>query len=184
MKRLVCPYHQWTYNLDGGLIRTRHMDGAIDKTLFGLKSVHCESVAGYIFVCVAPAAPSFEPFRAQAERYLSPHNIANAKIAFESTIVENGNWKLVWENNRECYHCAANHPELCRTFPEKPTISGIDSVADDLEINAHWDSMRGGWAAQRLRALRIRGSSAAPEFRFSAKRSASPCPGARPSLAR
>ena len=139
VKRLVCPYHQWTYNLDGGLIRTRHMEGAIDKTLFGLKSVHCESIAGYIFVCVAPVAPSFEPFRAQAERYLSPHKIANAKIAFESTIVENGNWKLVWENNRECYHCAANHPELCRTFPEKPTISGIDSVADDLEINAHWD---------------------------------------------
>ncbi len=139
VKRLVCPYHQWTYNLDGGLIRTRHMDGAIDKTQFGLKSVHCESVSGYIFVCVAPVAPSFEPFRAQAERYLSPHKIADAKIAFESTIVENGNWKLVWENNRECYHCAANHPELCRSYPEKPTISGIESVADDLEIKAHWD---------------------------------------------
>ena len=139
VKRFVCPYHQWTYNLDGGLIRTRHMDGAIDKTQFGLKPVHCESIGGYIFVCVAPVAPSFEPFRAQAERYLLPHRIAAAKIAFESTIVENGNWKLVWENNRECYHCAANHPELCRTFPEKPTITGVGGVNDDLEINAHWN---------------------------------------------
>jgi len=136
VKRLVCPYHQWTYDLSGGLIRTRHMDAAIDKTQFGLKTVHCESVSGYIFVCVAPVAPSFEPFRAQATRYLSPHRIADAKVAFESTIVENGNWKLVWENNRECYHCAANHPELCRTFPEKPTVSGVDGVTDDIEIHA------------------------------------------------
>ena len=44
VKRLVCPYHQWTYDLAGGLIRTRHMDAAVDKTQFGLKSVHCESV--------------------------------------------------------------------------------------------------------------------------------------------
>ena len=138
-KRLVCPYHQWTYDLDGSLIRTRQMDGPIDKTQLGLKSVHCESVCGYIFVCVAPVAPSFEPFRAQATGYLSPHKIAEAKIAFESTIVENGNWKLVWENNRECYHCAANHPELCRTFPQKPTISGIDGAFDDEEMKAHWD---------------------------------------------
>ena len=53
--------------------------------------------------------------------------------------MENGNWKLVWENNRECYHCAGNHPELCRTFPEKPTISGVDGVVTDQEIKAHWD---------------------------------------------
>jgi Rieske 2Fe-2S family protein len=139
VKRLVCPYHQWTYGLDGALIRTRHMDAATDKTQFGLNPAHCESVGGYIFVCVAPVASSFEPFRAQANRYLSPHKIPDAKIAFESTIVENGNWKLVWENNRECYHCAGNHPELCRTFPEKPTISGIDGVIFDQEIKAHWD---------------------------------------------
>jgi Rieske 2Fe-2S family protein len=139
VKRLVCPYHQWTYDLSGELIRTRHMDAAIDKTQSGLKSAHCESVGGYVFVCVAPVAPSFEPFRAQVEKYLSPHKIADAKVAFESTIVENGNWKLVWENNRECYHCAANHPELCRTLPEKPTITGVGGVDEDLEINAHWD---------------------------------------------
>jgi Rieske 2Fe-2S family protein len=138
VKRLVCPYHQWTYDLSGELIRTRHMDAAIDKAESGLKSAHCESVGGYIFVCVAPVAPSFDPFRAQVEKYLSPHKIADAKVAFESTIVENGNWKLVWENNRECYHCAANHPELCRTFPEKPTITGVGGVDEDLEINAHW----------------------------------------------
>jgi glycine betaine catabolism A len=138
-KRLVCPYHQWTYDLDGSLIRARKMDSGLDKTKLGLKPVHCENVGGYIFVCVAPVAPSFEPFRAQVESYLAPHKLSDAKIAFESTIVENGNWKLVWENNRECFHCAANHPELCRTFPQTPTVSGIEGAMSNPELKAHWD---------------------------------------------
>jgi Rieske 2Fe-2S family protein len=115
------------------------MDTKIDKTQSGLKPAHCESAGGYIFVCVAPVAPSFAPFQVQAGRYLSPHKLVDAKVAFESTIVENGNWKLVWENNRECYHCAANHPELLRTFPERPTLSGVDDGVEDQEIKAHWD---------------------------------------------
>jgi hypothetical protein len=73
-------------------------------------------------------------FRADAgdDRALSRAAPAGrAKIAFESTIVEKGNWKLVWENNRECYHCAANHPELCKTFPEAPTVTGVDGADSD-----------------------------------------------------
>jgi Rieske 2Fe-2S family protein len=138
-KRLVCPYHQWTYDLDGSLTRARHQEGRIDKAQYGLKPIRCESSGGYIFVCVAPVAPAFEPFRAQLERYAAPHRLADARVAFENTIVENGNWKLVWENNRECYHCAANHPELLRSFPERPTVSGLGDVIGDREILAHWD---------------------------------------------
>src|SRR5690606_640571 len=56
----------------------------------------------------------------------------------ESSIIENGNWKLVWENNRECYHCRGNHPELCRTFPETPTITGVRGAEQNPDIVAHW----------------------------------------------
>ena len=138
-KRLICPYHQWTYDLDGTLIRARHQEGRIDKGQFGLKPVRCERAGGYIFVCVAAAAPSFEPFRVQLEHYAAPHRLADARIAFESTIIENGNWKLVWENNRECYHCAANHPELIRTFPDRPTVSGLGDVIGDPAMTSHWE---------------------------------------------
>ena len=44
--------------------------------------------------------------------YIAPHNVRDTKVAFQSDIIEPGNWKLTMENNRECYHCAANHPEL------------------------------------------------------------------------
>ena len=135
--RLVCPYHQWSYGLDGQLLRGRRMGEGFDPAPYALKPVHARTVGGLIFVCVAEEAPDFEPFRAAAEPYLAVHRLAEAKVAFEETIVERGNWKLVWENNRECYHCASNHPELCRTFPETPTITGIDGLSDPTVLG-HW----------------------------------------------
>jgi Rieske 2Fe-2S family protein len=109
-----------------------------DKSQHGLKPVHCQTVAGYIFICLADEAPDFFHFRATAEPYLARHRLGETKVAFESAIVEKGNWKLVWENNRECYHCAANHPELCRTYPEAPSVSGVQGAKDDPVIAEHW----------------------------------------------
>ena len=115
--RLVCPYHQWTYELDGRLISARRMADDFDRGEHGLVPIHVETVAGTIYACLAEAPPNFEPFRAGLTPLLAPHDLANAKIAHESTLVERGNWKLVMENGRECYHCDAKHPELSFTFP-------------------------------------------------------------------
>ena len=136
--RLVCPYHQWTYQLDGRLFAARDMGTSFDRAQYGLKPVHCTSVGGYIWVCVAKVAPDFEPIRKHIEPYFLPHRMQETKVAFESTIIERANWKLVWENNRECYHCAANHPELCRTYPEDPAVTGVDAGNDNPRIAAKW----------------------------------------------
>jgi glycine betaine catabolism A len=136
--RLVCPYHQWSYDLDGRLLFARQVGENFDKSAYGLKSVACESVAGYLFVCLARTPPDFAPFRKIMEPYFTPHRLTEAKLAYESTIVERGNWKLVWENNRECYHCAVNHPELCKSFPEAPSATGIQSADEDPEMQEHW----------------------------------------------
>ena len=133
--KLVCPYHQWTYELDGRLFAARQMGSQFDRSQFNLRRIHCETVAGYIFICVAPEPPDFNAIRRQIEPYVLPHRLTEARVAFESTIVENGNWKLVWENNRECYHCARNHPELSRTYPDRPTIT---STAADPVVLEHW----------------------------------------------
>jgi glycine betaine catabolism A len=131
--KLVCPYHQWTYHL-----ATRQMGPEFDRSQLGLKPLHCETVAGYIFVCLAPEPPDFGPTRRHLEPYLLPHRLSEARVAFESTIIEEGNWKLVWENNRECYHCAANHPELARTFPDTPTVTSVAGAEEDPQITEHW----------------------------------------------
>ena len=136
--RFVCPYHNWSYELDGRLLFARDMGPDFDRKQFGLKAVHCESAAGYIWICLAEQAPDFAAFRARAEPYLAPHDLTLAKVAVHTTIVEEGNWKLVWENNRECYHCLPNHPELCRTYPEAPTITGVENVIKDPAIFEHW----------------------------------------------
>ncbi len=137
--RLVCPYHQWSYGLDGRLIRGRNMGEGFDPGPYRLGRLHARSVGGLIFVCFAEEAPDFEPFRARVEPYLAPHRLGEAKVAHEETVVERGDWKLVWENNRECYHCAANHPELCRTFPEAAATVGAERAAQHPEIAALWD---------------------------------------------
>ncbi len=149
--KLVCPYHQWTYNLDGSLAFARQMGEDFCKDDFGMKPVACQSVAGYIFICLADEPADFAPFRTLMEPYFAPHNLADAKVAHETTIVEKGNWKLVWENNRECYHCAANHPELCKTFPEAPVVTGVQAADSDPEMLAHWAHCEAAGLPSRFR---------------------------------
>jgi Rieske 2Fe-2S family protein len=110
---LVCPYHQWTYNLRGELIHSAHMGEDFELCQYSLKRVHLESLAGLLFICLSPEpAPGFAAMRQALEPYIAPHDIANCKVAFQCDLIEAGNWKLTMENNRECNHCAANHPEL------------------------------------------------------------------------
>jgi Rieske 2Fe-2S family protein len=116
---IICPYHQWSYDLDGRLANAPRMPAAFHRAQHGLRPVHVETVAGSIYVCLAADPPAFEAFRAQLAPLLAPHDLANAKLAFESTLVERANWKLVMENARECYHCVVRHPELSVTFPVK-----------------------------------------------------------------
>jgi phenylpropionate dioxygenase-like ring-hydroxylating dioxygenase large terminal subunit len=131
-RRLVCPYHQWSYELDGQLARTRAMATSFDASQHGLKPAHVADVGGHVFISVAETPPDIAPFRQMVQPYLAPLDMANTKVAFESRVVEDGNWKLVMENNRECYHCAVSHPELCRTFPETTAHSG-HGPSEDLK---------------------------------------------------
>jgi len=110
---IVCRYHGWTYNEDGDLILAEHMGSDFDKSCNGLKSVHVRSIAGLIFICLAKEAPAdIDEMAKVMEPYLAPHDLANCKVAHVSELIEEGNWKLTMENNRECYHCEGNHPQL------------------------------------------------------------------------
>ena len=110
---LVCRYHSWTYDLTGDLVHADHMGPDFKKGCHGLKPVHIRSLAGLLFICLADEPPAdFDEMSARLTPYIAPHAIENTKVAFQKDIIEPGNWKLTMENNRECYHCGANHPEL------------------------------------------------------------------------
>jgi len=149
--KLVCPYHQWTYELDGRLLWARDMGADFDPTAHGLAPVHCRTLAGLVYICLADTPPDFDRFAELAAPYLEPHDLDNAKIAHASSIVENGNWKLVWENNRECYHCSGNHPSLCRSFPEDPTVTGIEDGATPAHLLSHFERMEAAGLRSRFR---------------------------------
>lgn len=152
VKRFVCPYHQWTYDPDGRLLRARAMEQPdFDTSLYTLKAAHAESVGGYIFVSVAETPPDFTALREMVTPYFAPFDVANAKVAFESTIVEEGNWKLVLENNRECYHCAGSHPELCRTFPEAPSFMRTTTNQGEGIIEQFWKAREAEGIPSRFR---------------------------------
>lgn len=134
----VCLYHQWTYDLSGKLIFAKDMGEHFNSEQHDLLPVHCESLAGNIYICLAKDAPDFQVFRQVVEPYLLPHHLHEAKVAYESNIIEEGNWKLVLENNRECYHCLGSHPELCRTYSDDPNLTGVKGGIAPL-ISQHWE---------------------------------------------
>jgi Rieske 2Fe-2S family protein len=112
--RLVCPYHQWTYGLDGKLIACRGMQADLDKSQFGLHPVQAEEVEGLIFVSLARKPIPFNAARESLAPLLKPQGFACAKVAKVADYIVHANWKLVWENNRECYHCNLNHPQYIK----------------------------------------------------------------------
>lgn len=139
---LVCPYHSWTYNLCGELIHNEHMGENFDRSKFSLKAVHVRSLAGLIFICLAENPPAdFEVMQAALEPYIAPHEVVNSKVAYQLDIIEEGNWKLTMENNRECNHCSANHPELTVPLLEygfgyQPTPENLGKMKEFEELLA------------------------------------------------
>ncbi|SHO64348.1 Rieske 2Fe-2S family protein [Pseudoxanthobacter soli DSM 19599] len=153
---IVCRYHSWTYDLSGALIHAEHMGPGFDRSCHGLKPVHLRSLEGLLFICLADEPPAdFDDMARVMGPYIAPHDLRNTKIAFQSELIEKGNWKLVMENNRECYHCAGNHPEL--TIPL--FAYGFGFAPEDMDeherANAHRYSCmvqerHDGWEAAGL----------------------------------
>ena len=112
--KLVCPYHQWTYGLDGRLLGCRGMPEDFDKSAFSLRPVHVRDLEGLIYISLADEPSAFEPVEQSVASLLRPQGFARAKVAKIVDYLVKANWKLVWENNRECYHCNVNHPQYIR----------------------------------------------------------------------
>jgi Rieske 2Fe-2S family protein len=113
-KRLVCPYHQWTYGLDGELLACRGMPDGFEKSHFGLKQLPVREVGGLIYLSLAGTPPDFEPANQLISPLVRPQGFSRAKVAKAVTYLVKANWKLIWENNRECYHCNVNHPQYIK----------------------------------------------------------------------
>jgi glycine betaine catabolism A len=136
--RLMCPYHQWTYGLDGKLLAARSMAEDFEKGDHGLNPVALENVSGLIFICMADNPPPIDRVKADMAGQIGIYNLDRLKVAVQDDYIEDANWKLVMENNRECYHCDLGHPELIGVLGT--TGFGKDAPADD-----HLEAKRAEW---------------------------------------
>ena len=116
-----CPYHGWSYGLDGALLAAPNL-GAIagfDKGEHGLHPVAVALWGGFIWLGLTPdVAPDFDAAMGEAPRRLSNYPLDALKTARTINYDVHANWKLILENYNECYHCAGVHPELCELVPE------------------------------------------------------------------
>lgn len=148
--RLMCPYHQWTYGLDGKLLAARSMAEDFDKQDYGLNPVALENVGGLIFICMDENPPSIERVKADIEDQIGIYDIERLKVVVQDNYIEDANWKLVMENNRECYHCDAGHPELISVlgtygFGKGLPEDGEADVVDDAAFDAMVEAKRAQW---------------------------------------
>jgi len=131
-RHLRCPYHAWTYGLDGKLVGAPNIgslkdaSGAgIDRYKYGLVSVALTEWLGYAWVCLADDPPSFvdqvvgETTRRLGDPSAIDHyGIEQLSVGRRVVYDVAANWKLIVENFMECYHCATIHPELTEVLPE------------------------------------------------------------------
>jgi glycine betaine catabolism A len=111
VQRWVCPYHQWSYALDGALLGCGGMEDQLQADEYGLHRAAIAEIAGLVFVWLGPDPQPLGDAAAELRAALTPQGLGRAKVAKQLDYEVAANWKLVWENNRECWHCHAGHPE-------------------------------------------------------------------------
>ncbi len=146
--KLICPYHQWTYNLDGSLLGARNMGSEFDKSLYALTPVALENVGGLIFICLGDTPPEMGRVKDDIAAQIGVFDLERCKVAVQDDLIEDANWKLVMENNRECYHCDANHPELLSCLGNSGFGKGLPEDGNaEADAAAHMEAKRAEWKA-------------------------------------
>ena len=126
-RTIRCPYHAWTYGLDGQLVAApnwRALDG-IDRDRYRLHEVHVATWEGLIWVSLArQPGPLEEQLRPQVEARLGDYGkferyrLGELTVGARAEYDVAANWKLIYENFQECYHCHNIHPELVAAIPQ------------------------------------------------------------------
>tara|TARA_B100000686_G_scaffold353898_1_gene461394 strand:+ start:2201 stop:3442 length:1242 start_codon:yes stop_codon:yes gene_type:complete len=122
-KILVCPYHAWSYNIDGSISSARLMPEEFNKKNWGLKKCNIKVFEGLIFINFAKEPDDFEEFIKPTKPFIELHDLNNAKIAHREIYPTYGNWKLTLDNFHECYHCQPAHPEYCTVHDAEYILS-------------------------------------------------------------
>ena len=136
---LQCPYHAWTYALDGALLAAPRADreGGIEAEELSLRPVSVGTWGPFVFANPDPGAPPLVKALGRLPELVAEAGVDVAAIEFrqraESTV--EANWKLVAENFLECYHCSVAHPgfsALVDVSPDSYVLEPGDAFSTQL----------------------------------------------------
>jgi Rieske 2Fe-2S family protein len=147
-KVIICPYHSWTYGLDGHLRAAagfKNQPGFVARE-WGLNELPATEWHGLVFVDGSGAAPPLADTLGTFEEVVAPYEMERLVVAGQHDYEITANWKVLTENYHECYHCPAIHPELCRVSPPR---SGQNYPAGGTWVGG-WMDLRDGMATMSL----------------------------------
>ena len=145
-KVIVCPYHAWTYGLDGalrGAPRFTDVEG-FDKRDYPLIDARVEEWHGWVFVNASGDAPPLGAHLADLDGFMGAYEPERLVAAARHDYVIKSNWKIITENYHECYHCPQIHPELCQVTPPDSGDNMIPRGAwsgGSMDLMAHAETM-------------------------------------------
>ena len=139
-KSLRCPYHSWTYGLDGRLLHAPHTEDVdLDTSTFGLRALRAASWGGFLWLTedleASAVVDALSPVPDRVRRYPLDTLVVGMRLTYSVV----ANWKVIAENYNECYHCGPVHPELSRLVP------AFDSGAADLAWDDGIPHREGAW---------------------------------------
>jgi glycine betaine catabolism A len=113
---IQCPYHAWTYALDGRLLSAPQMDevAGFERSDYGLRQVACETWDGHIFINLSDDPPPLSTQLGELPQRFAAWRMQDLRLARRIEYDIAANWKLVVQNYNECLHCPVIHPLLNR----------------------------------------------------------------------
>jgi phenylpropionate dioxygenase-like ring-hydroxylating dioxygenase large terminal subunit len=164
-RSIRCPYHGWTYGLDGGLRQGSDQAG-FDPGHEGLVPARVQEWGAWIFVNLSGDAPAFPEWIGSLDELTRNYDCSRLRAGASHVYEIPANWKLVVENYDECYHCPQIHPQLCKVSPpesgDNPERRGafvggsMDLVKDavTMSLDGHSDGVPiAGLSAAQLREV-------------------------------
>ncbi|MDP9138081.1 MAG: Rieske 2Fe-2S domain-containing protein [Pseudomonadota bacterium] len=132
-RRIVCPYHAWTYDIEGRVIGAGHMghrDPDFDKKGYRLPELRTELWHGWIYVTLSPDTPPVQSLLQELEPEIARYGLADYRSVARQDHVWRTNWKLLTENFMEGYHLPVAHRETVGAWMP------IDSVVFPDKVHA------------------------------------------------
>ena len=149
-ERLTCPYHAWSYDLDGRLVKAPHAGRVptFDPDQVSLVRVQIATLAGAIFVNLDPTAAPLEEVFAGVETEILAYksNVAEQKLVYDRPLAHHCNWKASVEGFSECYHCGPVHGYLSTNIIDPDSYQ----ISAQALVQRHQVAARGSDLIQRL----------------------------------